>query len=195
MRIESVCPNCFKQGETRLLLTTIPFFKDVIVSSFSCEHCLHKNTEVQNSGKMAEFGKDITLTVTSKEDLGRDIVRGEWATTYVPELQLEIPCTRKGYMSTLEGFLTSFRDDLQMGQEERRKDYPDYANQIEDFILKLNKYIEANEDVLPFTFRLCDPSGNSYVQNLHAPQPDPNLKIEKFTRTKEQLEVPTFSIN
>lgn len=189
MKMPSICPHCYKEGETRLLLTTIPFFKDVIISSFSCEHCLHKNTHVQNSGKLAEFGKDIILTVTSKEDFGRDIVRGEWATTYLPELQLQIPCTKKGFMSTLEGFLTSFRDDLQMGQEARRKQSPEYADQIEDFIVKLNKYIDANEDIFPFTFRLCDPSGNSFIQNPNAPNPDPNLKIEKFPRTKEQLEV------
>lgn len=195
MTIESVCPNCYKEGETRLLLTTIPFFKDVIISSFTCSHCYHKNTNVQNSGKLAEFGVDLLLTVTSKEDLARDIVRGEWATTYVPELQLEIPCTKKGYMSTLEGFLTSFKEDLEMGQGERRKQNPDYADQIDDFILKINKYINADEEILPFTFRLVDPSGNSFVQNPNAPNPDKNLKIEKFTRTPEHLEVKKNSKN
>lgn len=189
MTVKSCCPQCHEEGETRLLLTTIPFFKDVIVSSFSCEECGYRNTGVENSGKLAEFGKDMTFTVTSKADLGRDIVRGEWASTYVPELELEIPCTRKGYMSTLEGFLTSFRDDLAMAQPLRKIQNPEYAEQIEKFIAKLDKYINADDDIFPFTFRLVDPSGNSFIQNPNAPNPDPNLNIKKFSRTKQHLEV------
>ena len=168
-------------------MTEIPFFKSVIIMSFSCPHCGYRNSEIQNGGQLEEFGVEIKLRVTSKDDLQRDIVRGEWASTYIPELELEIPALKKGHMSTLEGFLTSFRDDLRMGQEQRMKQNPDYANQIEEFLRKLDKYIEVDEDILPFTFRLCDPSGNSYVQNPKAPEVDPNLQVIKFNRTKEQL--------
>lgn len=50
--IESMCINCEEnvrslklektdddQGTTRLLLTKIPFFREVILMSFSCPHC------------------------------------------------------------------------------------------------------------------------------------------------------------
>ena len=49
--IESMCINCEEnvlllpqssidgQGITRLLLTKIPFFREVIIMSFSCPHC------------------------------------------------------------------------------------------------------------------------------------------------------------
>jgi zinc finger protein len=47
--IESMCINCeenvctkssqLTQGTTRLLLTKIPFFREVILMSFSCPHC------------------------------------------------------------------------------------------------------------------------------------------------------------
>jgi len=119
--IESMCPNCFKQGETRMLLTEIPFFKSIIVSSFSCPHCLHKNHEIQSSGQLEEFGTELILTVKTKEDMQRDVVRGEWATTFIPELELEIPATKRGCMSTVEGFLTGFREDLLMDQPARRQ--------------------------------------------------------------------------
>uniref|UniRef100_A0A4W3GCD1 ZPR1 jelly-roll domain-containing protein n=1 Tax=Callorhinchus milii TaxID=7868 RepID=A0A4W3GCD1_CALMI len=33
---------------------------------------------------------------------------------------------------------------------------------------------------------LDDPAGNSYLQNLYAPDPDPELKIEKYERSFEQ---------
>lgn len=52
---------------TRLLLTTIPFFREVIVSSFSCEHCGWNNTEVQSAGRIQDQGVRYTLTVRAAE--------------------------------------------------------------------------------------------------------------------------------
>lgn len=118
--IESLCPNCEKNGETRMMLTNIPFFKDILVVSFTCDLCGHRNNEIQNAGVLAEHGLKIKLTVTCKEDLERDICRGEFATTFVPELGLEVPFNKKGHMSTLEGFLTGFKEDLLMQQPHRR---------------------------------------------------------------------------
>ena len=128
--MESLCPNCESNGETRMMLTNIPFFKDLLVVSFSCPHCNYRNNEIQNAGVLAELGHKITLTVDKKEDLDRDIVRSEFATTFVPELNLEIPFNKKGHMSTLEGYLTGFKDDLMMNQPYRRETSPEVADQI-----------------------------------------------------------------
>lgn len=38
------------QGTTRLLLTSIPYFREVVVMSFRCEHCGEANTEIQSAG-------------------------------------------------------------------------------------------------------------------------------------------------
>jgi len=38
------------------------------------------------------------------------------------------------------------------------------------------------------TLILDDPLGNSYLQNLYAPDPDPALTIEEYKRTFEQNE-------
>jgi len=48
--IESLCMNCEEQGVTRLLLTSIPFFREIIVMSFRCEHCGFSNNEIQSAG-------------------------------------------------------------------------------------------------------------------------------------------------
>lgn len=40
----------------------------------------------------------------------------------------------------------------------------------------------------PFTLILDDPLANSYLQNLYAPDPDPNMTIELYDRTWEQNE-------
>lgn len=55
------------QGTTRLLLTKIPFFREVIVSSFDCEHCGWSNTEIQSAGRIQDQGVRYALTVTSLE--------------------------------------------------------------------------------------------------------------------------------
>ena len=38
------------------------------------------------------------------------------------------------------------------------------------------------------TIILDDPLANSYLQNLYAPDPDPNLTIEEYERTFDQNE-------
>lgn len=40
------------QGKTRLLLTSIPYFREVIVASFRCEHCGDTNNEIQAAGEI-----------------------------------------------------------------------------------------------------------------------------------------------
>uniref|UniRef100_A0A3Q1BMS8 Zinc finger ZPR1-type domain-containing protein n=1 Tax=Amphiprion ocellaris TaxID=80972 RepID=A0A3Q1BMS8_AMPOC len=59
--IESLCMNCYQNGTTRLLLTKIPFFKEIIVSSFSCANCSWSNTEIQSAGRIQEQGVCYTL--------------------------------------------------------------------------------------------------------------------------------------
>ena len=60
--IESLCMNCHEnvslpnrllkdwltlnQGTTRLLLTKIPWFREIVIMSFECPHCGFKNSEV-----------------------------------------------------------------------------------------------------------------------------------------------------
>ena len=44
--IPSLCMECKQEGMTRFMYTKIPMFKEIILSSFTCEHCGFKNTEV-----------------------------------------------------------------------------------------------------------------------------------------------------
>lgn len=41
---------------------------------------------------------------------------------------------------------------------------------------------------MKFTVIIDDPLSNSYIQNLYAPDPDPNLTIEVYDRTFDQNE-------
>ena len=63
--IESMCVNCEKNGTTRLLFTKIPFFKEVILMSFTCPECGYKSTEIQPGSSLADTGVLYDINVVS----------------------------------------------------------------------------------------------------------------------------------
>nr|CAB3268061.1 zinc finger protein ZPR1 [Phallusia mammillata] len=183
--ISSMCPNprCQEEGTTRLLLVEIPFFREVIVSSFSCPHCFCSNSEVQPAGIIQEKGCRHTLKVVKNKDLNRQVVTSESATVQIAEVDLEIPGnTRKGTLSTIEGIITRTVEGLQQEQPIRKALYPEDSEKIENFIEKLNTLLKNPS----FTLVIDDPAGNSFVENVNAPSDDPNLKLEFYKRTLEQ---------
>lgn len=182
--IESMCMNCEKNGMTRLLLTKIPFFKEVIISSFSCDHCSWTNTEIQSAGRIQEQGVSYSLRVKTKQDLDREVVKADSATTRIPELDFEIPpFTQKGALSTVEGLLDRAVAGLEQDQPLRQAADPEVAEKIEEFIQKLRSLKDVESE---FTLVIEDPSGNSFVENPVAPQKDEALTVSWFKRTIQQ---------
>ncbi|XP_024126727.1 zinc finger protein ZPR1 [Oryzias melastigma] len=182
--IESLCMNCFQNGTTRLLLTRIPFFKEVILSSFSCAACGWANTEIQSAGQIQEQGVCYTLRVRTKQDLNREVVKADSATTRIPELDFEIPpFTQKGSLSTVEGLLDRAVSGLEQEQPVRRAAEPALAQKIDQFILKLKKLKDVEQE---FSLVIEDPSGNSFVENPSAPHRDEALTVTRFKRTVQQ---------
>jgi len=59
----SLCMACGESGTTRMILTKIPFFREVIVSSFECDSCGWCNNEVQFGGELREQGCRFELKV------------------------------------------------------------------------------------------------------------------------------------
>ena len=54
MGIESYCVSCEENGKTNVLMTKIPFFREVILMAFSCQHCGFRSSEVQSAGTQAK---------------------------------------------------------------------------------------------------------------------------------------------
>lgn len=79
------------QGTTRLLLTRIPFYKDVVVMSFSCDHCGFNNNEIQSGAPIADKGIRYVLKVETQPDLNRQVVKSDFANVKIPEVDFEIP--------------------------------------------------------------------------------------------------------
>ncbi|MCJ8742522.1 hypothetical protein PDJAM_G00083080 [Pangasius djambal] len=182
--IESLCMNCYENGKTRLLLTKIPFFREIIISSFTCSHCNWTNTEIQSAGRIQEQGVCYTLHIKAKEDMNREVVKTDSATIRIPELDFEIPAfTQKGSLSTVEGLLERAVSGLEQDQPIRRATDPEVADKIDQFVQRLKKLKDVGEE---FTLIINDPSGNSFIENPLAPQKDQALSVSHYKRTPEQ---------
>lgn len=195
--IESVCMRCYENGVTQILLTKIPFFKEVVISSFYCEHCGHRDNEIMNASSIQEQGSRFCFKMTERRDLQRNIVRSQFCAVRIEELDFEIPAlkTNKGIFTTIEGLLTRAFEDIERDQPLRRIECPEVADQIDAFLEKARRKCgikvdvdDAEEEVSApdVTMIFRDPSGNSYVENPHAPYPDPRLRIDYFPRSKEE---------
>ncbi|XP_029429190.1 zinc finger protein ZPR1 isoform X1 [Rhinatrema bivittatum] len=184
VEIESLCMRCHHNGVTRLLLTKIPFFREIIVSSFTCDSCGWANTEIQSAGKIQDQGVSYTLAVRSKQDMNREVVKTDYATTRIPELDFEIPAfTQKGALTTIEGIVDRAISGLEQDQPARKAVDQVAAVKIESFIAKLQSLKEAAS---PFTFIIDDPSGNSFVENPSAPEKDEALHVAYYKRSLQQ---------
>ena len=102
--IDSLCMNCYEQGRTRLLLTTIPYYKDVILSSFECESCHFKNNDIQPAQRIESYGIMISVQVLNNADLNRQFVKSSYGTIRIKELDFEqAPTGENGLLTTIEG--------------------------------------------------------------------------------------------
>ncbi|KAI0140490.1 ZPR1 zinc-finger domain-containing protein [Xylariaceae sp. FL1272] len=182
--IESLCMNCHENGVTRMLLTAIPYFREVILMSFNCDHCHFSNSEIQSAGTIQPKGTSYLLRLTAMGDFERQVVKSDTAIVKFIELDLEVPAGR-GQLTNVEGILSSIVDDLELGQEARKEQAPDVFEKIGEIITKGRAMLAG--DAFPFRLSVDDPAGNSWIS--------PNMrdgigKWEKrdYERTAEQNE-------
>nr|CAG4649358.1 EOG090X06TU [Scapholeberis mucronata]SVE93639.1 EOG090X06TU [Scapholeberis mucronata] len=182
--ITSLCFSCGENGLTKLLLTKIPFYKEVILMSFECDHCGFKNNEIQSGDKIQEKGMIIQCTISSTQDLNRQVIKSDFATVKIPEIDFEIPPqSKRGEITTVEGILNRCVAGLEQDQPVRKALDSDAAEKIDAFIQVL---INTKKLEKPFTLVVDDPSGNSFIENLKAPHVDPALKSSHYERNTEQ---------
>eukprot|EP01112_Ceratiomyxa_fruticulosa_P017640 TRINITY_DN5536_c0_g1_i1.p1 TRINITY_DN5536_c0_g1~~TRINITY_DN5536_c0_g1_i1.p1 ORF type:complete len:526 (-),score=131.00 TRINITY_DN5536_c0_g1_i1:100-1677(-) len=183
--IESLCMNCHENGITKIMLTKVPYFREIIIMNFECPHCDYTSKEIQYGGKIEDKGARLELTVKNARDLNRQVVKSDTATVTIPSLEFEIPAqTQKGSINTIEGFLSQSIDGLEKAQVLRRIEDAETADKIDSFISLLTSTLHLEKG--PFVFVVDDPSGNSYIENPLAPNEDPQLKITHYVRTEQQ---------
>ncbi|KAH8097431.1 hypothetical protein JL720_322 [Aureococcus anophagefferens] len=180
---DSLCMACGGSGETRLMLTKIPLFREIILSSFHCDDCGERNTEVQFGGETQEKGCRYELEVSSRADLDRQVVKSESARIVVPALELEIPAaTLRGVVTTVEGVL-SRGAELMALQPQRLAADVDVGLKVQRVIDDLMDY--AAGEALPFSLIVEDPAGNSFVQPLR--EKDEQLKTSHYDRSDADM--------
>lgn len=62
---------------------------------------------------------------------------------------------------------------------------PDQSEKLQEFSQKLGQIIEGK---MKAHFIMNDPAGNSYLQNVYAPEDDPEMKVERYKRSFDQNE-------
>jgi zinc finger protein len=183
-QIESLCMNCHENGVTRMLLTSIPYFREVILMSFQCDKCNFMNSEIQSAGEIQPKGASYLLRLTEMADFERTVVKSDTAVVKFIELDLEVPSGR-GQLTNVEGLLSTVVDDLELGQEARKAQTPEIHDKVAQIITKGRAMLAG--EAFPFRLSVDDPAGNSWIS--------PNMrdgigKWEKrdYVRTAEQNE-------
>ncbi|KAK6107463.1 ZPR1 zinc-finger domain family protein [Brugia pahangi] len=180
MEVESLCVNCHENGITRILCTRIPFYRQIIVMSFSCGHCGYSNNELQSGEAAQEHGIEIVLCVKNMSDWNRQVIKSEYAEIEIKELELIIPPkSQSGEITTVEGILQRVISGLSQDQNRRRQCYPESAEKIDGFIKRVKRLIDLQGK---FTLRIRDVSGNSFVQNPFPFHVDPQCSVTHFSR-------------
>ncbi len=167
-----------------MLLTAIPYFREIIVMSFNCDKCGFNNNEIQAAGTIQPKGSNYLLRLTAMPDFERTVVKSDTAVVKFIELDLEVPAGR-GQLTNVEGLLASIVDDLELGQETRKEHQPELYEKIAVIISKGRAMLAG--EAFPFRLSVDDPAGNSWIS--------PNMrdgigKWEKhdYLRTSEQNE-------
>ncbi|KAI9670458.1 MAG: nucleolar zinc-finger protein [Trizodia sp. TS-e1964] len=180
--IESLCMNCHENGTTRLLLTKIPFFREVVLMSFYCPFCYLQNSEIQPAGVIQERGSRFVFQLTCMEDFSRQIVKSDTCTARFEELDIEIVPGR-GRLTNVEGLLSTILSDLEAEQDSRKTASPELWTKIETLLTEGKKMLEGSK--FPVTIALDDTAGNSSIEPSPHDKPGKWSKIE-YKRSPKQ---------
>ncbi|GFR80236.1 zinc finger protein ZPR1 [Elysia marginata] len=143
----------------------------------TCDKCGLRENEVKSSGGVEPKGQVMSLVVNTPEDMARDVLKSETASLRIPELDFDMePGTLGGKFTTLSNNPFFGGDSSQSGMSGR----------LQAFCQKLDDIVSGK--IKGYHFVLDDPAGNSFIQSLCAPDPDPQLFVEQYERSWEHNE-------
>lgn len=148
-----------------------------------------------------------TVRVLSRDDLNRQVVKSASSTVEIPEFQLTIPASR-GQLTTIEGLIRDTVADLSADQPLRRIENEAAYNKIQSIIDGFKDILaDGNDDeeekdtlgeikppqnasgkdapIKPFTVRLDDPSGASFIE-FFGSMNDAKWNMRSYHRTRQQ---------
>jgi zinc finger protein len=148
--------------------------------------------------------------VLIRGDLNRQLVKAQTCTITIPEFDLTLPPGR-GQLTTIEGLIRDVIADLGTDQPLRKhmdpathdkiqaiidglkSELPDEEEDAEETALASGTVVHHKEEgdvddsdpVKPFTLRLDDPAGNSFVE-FYGSTSDPKWNLRTYSRSKQQ---------
>ncbi|KAL7602310.1 hypothetical protein Lser_V15G22238 [Lactuca serriola] len=189
MTFPSTCGACAVRCETRMFVTKIPYFQEVIVMASTCDACGYRNSELKAGGAIPAKGKKVTLIVRNVNDLSRDVIKSDTASVKIPEIDLELAGgTLGGLVTTVEGLVTKINESLERVHGFTFGDSLDEDRRSKwlDFKARLLKLLNIEET---WTLILDDALANSFI----APTTDDikddfQLIFDEYERSWEQNE-------
>ncbi|CAL5364138.1 unnamed protein product [Camellia sinensis] len=187
MTFPSTCGTCAAKCETRMFVTNIPYFREVIVMASSCDACGYRNSELKPGGHIPEKGKKITVLVKNINDLSRDVIKSDTASVEVPELDLVLTSgTLGGVMTTVEGLITKINLERVHGFTFGDSLDDSKKSKWLDFRARLNKLLSVED---PWTLIIDDALANSFVTPATDDvKDDHRYHLEEYERSWEQNE-------
>ncbi|XP_076935701.1 zinc finger chaperone ZPR1-like [Bidens hawaiensis] len=189
MTFPSTCGACAVRCETRMFVTKIPYFQEVIVMASTCDGCGYKNSELKAGGAIPAKGKKVTLVVKHVKDLSRDVIKSDTASVKIPEIDLELAGgTLGGLVTTVEGLVTKISESLERVHGFTFGDSLDEDRRSRwlDFRARLNKLLNIEE---PWTLILDDALANSFIAPATDDiKDDRQLTFDEYERSWEQNE-------
>ncbi|XP_013787788.1 zinc finger protein ZPR1-like, partial [Limulus polyphemus] len=158
------CSHCNSPCPTRMKVTKIPHFKEVIIMATTCDICGYKTNEVKSGSGIEPLGTRIQFKITDPSDMTRDILKSETCSIEIPELVLEVGAgTLGGRFTTIEGLLNNIKDQLNEDSPLIQGDSADTSmkQRLDKFLKRLQEVIDCR---MQATIILDDPCGNSYLQ-------------------------------
>ena len=150
-----------------------------------------------------DHGSTYTVRVLEREDLNRQLVKSATCTVTIPEFELTIP-PGKGQLTNIEGLLRDVVSDLSADQPLRRIQAEEAYKKIQSLIDGIKEVLADSDDgdeeavsdkipdvkaedapLKPFTLKLDDPAGNSFVE-FRGSMSDPQWDLRTYKRTVQQ---------
>lgn len=163
-------------------MVKIPFFRDVLLESFSCENCGNRNSTTRSTGEIQEKGSKYVFRVEGEKDLERQIIRSDTGVFKVEDLDIEMPSGR-GEINNVEGMIFKIHDELAMDQPLRKIETPKLHDSLQSLIDKLDSMRSGL--AFPFTVSLDDAAGNSTIQPLPGDSGGKYIRHD-YPRTQQQ---------
>lgn len=147
-------------------MTRIPYYKELVISSFDCPHCNYKNNQLDPAIEIKPQGVRMSLNIETKEDLDRYVITTDYTSVQVLDLNFEIPpLSQRSQVTTVEGILSKTVSNLSEQKIVLEETHPELATKM-DVVIKGLIGIQNLSNPLPMVIFLIVIFSLNYIINF-----------------------------